>query len=74
MPKISQSLGFTFRVGDPASNQYAKINVEISEVDTALPVEPQLAEAKQALNEVWKFIMSGVDKEVQKIASMGREA
>ena len=68
MAKISQSLGFTFRLGsDPRSNQYGKVSLEISEIDTTLPIEPQLEEVKKGLDAIWKFIYAQVDKEVEKV-------
>lgn len=68
MAKISQSLGFTFRLGsDPRSNQYGKVGLEISEIDTSLPIEPQLEEAKEGFKKLWEFIYGEVDKEVEKI-------
>ena len=67
MPKISQSLSFTFRVGGPQTNQYSKVNLEISEIDTSLPIAPQLEEAKEAQKELWNFIWGEVDNQIDQI-------
>ena len=67
MPKISQSLGFTFRMGPQEFSNWGRVDLEISDIDTSLPIEPQLKETKEALNEIWKFIYFAVDKEVEKI-------
>ena len=49
MAKISQSLSFTFRVGQ-ASNQYCKVNLEVSEIDTELPLDAQLEKIDNTLD------------------------
>ena len=46
MAKVSMHLGFTFRVGDLSTNQYGRIDLSIDQIDTELPVEPQLEESK----------------------------
>lgn len=73
MPKVSQSLSFTFRIGGQNSGQFAKVNIDISEIETSLPIEPQLEEAKIALNKTWPFILKAVDAEVDKVQKMIKE-
>lgn len=73
MSKISQSVSFTFRVGAQNSGQFGKIAVEISEIETSLPIDPQIEEAKVALNKLWPFVLSAVDKEVDKVQKMVNE-
>ena len=64
MAKIGQSLSFTFRVGEDKLNQFCKISLDISEIDTAMPIEPQLIETKEAIAKLWKHIYSKVDEEI----------
>ena len=46
MAKVGLKLGFTFRVGPLDTNQYARMDMEIHDIDTELPIEEQL-ETKQ---------------------------
>lgn len=73
MPKISQSLSFTFRIGGQNSGQFAKVNIDIAEIETSLPIEPQLEEVKIALNKTWPFILKAVDVEVDKVQKLVNE-
>ena len=42
MAKVSMHLGFTFRVGDLATNQYGRIDMNVDQIDTELPLDEQL--------------------------------
>ena len=55
-------LGFTFRVGDLSTNQYGRVDLSVDQIDTALPIEHQLEESKDAAEQIWQFIKSKVDK------------
>lgn len=70
MPKLSQSLQFTMRVGPPELNQYAKLGVEISEIDTAIPIEQQLTETQAALEHLWRFTVKVVTAEIKRIKEL----
>ena len=48
MAKVGVKLGFTFRVGPLDTNQYARMDMEIHDIDTELPIEEQLEEAVMA--------------------------
>ena len=50
MPKVSAHLGFTFRVGPLEQNQYGRVDLTVDQIDTELPIEPQLEESKKVLN------------------------
>ena len=39
MAKVGLKLGFTFRVGPLDTNQYARMDMEIHDIDTELPIE-----------------------------------
>lgn len=67
MPKIDSHLGFTFRVGPQETNQYARIDVTVSGIDTSIDVMTQLEESHEALNKVWAFVRGEVDKEIESI-------
>ena len=57
-------LGFTFRVGDLATNQYGRIDLSIDQIDTELPIDQQLAEAGNTADQVWDVVKSKVDAQV----------
>lgn len=64
MAKVSMHLGFTFRVGDLATNQYGRIDLSIDQIDTELPLDEQLAEAGYTADQVWDVIKTKVDSQV----------
>lgn len=68
MAKIGQSLSFTFRLPG-ANNQFSKVNIDISDIDTSLPIEPQLKDIDKTLDMVWKFIKNKVNEEIDGILS-----
>ena len=65
MAKISVHLGFTFRVGDLATNQYGRIDMSIDQIDTDLDIEEQLATSKDAAEKVWNVIRGQVDEKLE---------
>ena len=67
MAKIDAHLGFTFRVGDMNSNQYSRVDVTISDVDSDLPIENQLDKSKETIDKVWEEVRSQVDSKVDAI-------
>ena len=67
MVKIDVHLGFTFRVGDMNSNQYSRVDVTISDVDSDLPIENQLDKSKETIDKVWEEVRSQVDSKVDAI-------
>ena len=66
MAKVSHSLSFTFRVGD-ASNQFAKINLEVNDIDTDLPIEEQLRNVENATDVVWSYLRNKLDRVIEEI-------
>ena len=71
MAKVSMHLGFTFRVGDLATNQYGRIDMNIDQIDTELPLDKQLDDSKRTADGKWKYIRESID---DKIADMLNEA
>tara|TARA_R100001530_G_scaffold107727_1_gene75389 strand:- start:294 stop:512 length:219 start_codon:yes stop_codon:yes gene_type:complete len=65
MAKVSMHLGFTFRVGDLATNQYGRIDMSIDQIDTDLDIDEQLDTSKDAAEKVWKVIRSQVDEKIE---------
>ena len=61
MSKVSVHLGFTFRVGDLASNQYGRVDLSIDQIDTTLPVNQQIDEAGMVADQVWHVLKHRVD-------------
>ena len=67
MPKVSVKLGFTFRVGDLATNQYGRVDLSIDQIDTERPIDEQLEESKEAAEQVWTFVKGRVDKQIDEV-------
>tara|TARA_R110002020_G_scaffold2594_2_gene12354 strand:+ start:5587 stop:5805 length:219 start_codon:yes stop_codon:yes gene_type:complete len=65
MAKVSVHLGFTFRVGDLATNQYGRIDLSIDQIDTDLNIEEQLDTSKDAAEKVWNVIRGQVDEKLE---------
>tara|TARA_Y100000593_G_scaffold86065_1_gene164116 strand:- start:425 stop:640 length:216 start_codon:yes stop_codon:yes gene_type:complete len=65
MAKIDAHLGFTFRVGPLEQNQYGRVDLTVSQIDTELPIEPQLEESKKVADVVWDFIKGKVDAQIE---------
>ena len=72
MAKVSGHLGFTFRVGPLEQNQYGRVDLTVDQIDTELPIEPQLEEAKQVADGVWTFIKGKVDAQIEDILDEGK--
>ncbi len=66
MAKISQGLSFTFRVGQ-ASNQYCKVNIEVSEIDTELPLDEQIKKVDDTLDVVWNHMRERIDNQIDEV-------
>ena len=71
MAKVCVHLGFTFRVGSLDTNQYSRIDVDIREIDTDLPITAQLEEAGTALEAVWEQVRKTVDEKIESVLDAG---
>ena len=71
MAKVSMHLGFTFRVGDLATNQYGRIDLSVDQIDTELPIQQQLEESTDAADQIWNFIKKNVDQDIDDILEGG---
>ena len=67
MAKVSAHLGFTFRVGDLATNQYGRVDLSIDQIDTSLPVSQQIDEAGMVADQVWNVLKSRVDAQIDEV-------
>ena len=64
MAKVSVHLGFTFRVGDLATNQYGRIDLSIDQIDTELSIPDQLSDAGMVADQVWSTVKEKVDSQL----------
>ena len=64
MAKVSLHLGFTFRVGPLDTNQYGRIDLTVDQIDTDLPIEPQLTDAGIASDKVYEFVKEKIDSQI----------
>ena len=71
MAKVSVHLGFTFRVGSLDTNQYSRIDVDVRDIDTALPVKEQMNEASNVLDQVWTVVREAVDEKIENVLDAG---
>jgi len=67
MAKVSVHLGFTFRVGPLDTNQYSRIDVDVRDIDTELPIAAQLEGAEKAVNDVWTVVRQQVDTKIESV-------
>ena len=67
MPKIALHLGFTFRVCPLDTNQYGRFDLTAYDIDTSLPLEPQLTEINDATDKVWEFVKNTIDTQIDEI-------
>ena len=71
MAKVDVHLGFTFRVGPLEQNQYGRVDLTVSQIDTELPVEPQLEESKEVADVIWSFVKGKVDSQIEEMLDSG---
>ncbi len=67
MAKVSMHLGFTFRVGDLSTNQYGRIDMNIDQIDTELPLDQQLDDSKRTADGIWKYLRESIDVKIDDI-------
>ena len=64
MAKVSMHLGFTFRVGDLSTNQYGRIDINIDQIDTEVPLDEQLDNSKRTADGIWKYMRGSIDTKI----------
>ena len=73
MAKVGVKLGFTFRVGPLDTNQYARMDMEIHDIDTELPIDEQLKEAGLTIDKAYTVIHDKVDEEIKNVLMKGKK-
>ena len=71
MAKVSVHLGFTFRVGALDTNQYSRIDVDVRDIDTELPITDQLTDTGLVLENVWNVVRKTVDEKIESVLDSG---
>ena len=74
MAKVSMHLGFTFRIGELSTNQYARVDLNVDQIDTEVSVDTQLAEVKDKAAKIWDFIQGEVDNKIEAVLDAGSNA
>lgn len=64
MAKVGVSLSWTLQVR-PGSTEHARFGIEISEIDTDAPIEPQLQKAYSSLNQTAVWVEHALTQQVQ---------
>jgi hypothetical protein len=72
MAKVSRKLGFTFRVGALDLNQYARVDLAIDQIDTELPIKPQVEAALETDKIIAEIIQERVDATIEDILDEGK--
>lgn len=74
MAKVSMHLGFTFRIGDLSTNQYARIDMNVDQIDTEAPVDVQLAGVKDTANQIWEYMQAEIDTKIDEVLDAGSDS
>ena len=67
MAKVSVHLGFTFRVGPLDRNQYGRVDLTFDQIDTELPLAPQIDGSKEVADVVFGVVKEKVDAQMDDI-------
>ena len=67
MAKVGIKLGFTYRVGALSTNQYGRIDVDIHDIDTELPLDEQLEQSKDYANRIFELVKDKIDTGLDEI-------
>ena len=69
MPKITSHLGVTMIVGKDGSNQYARLDITISDIDTEIPLEPQLEDSNKVIDAVYQATKEKLAAQIRDLRS-----
>ena len=64
MVKVSHAFSYTFK---PGADQWTKVSLEISEIDTDLPLDEQIRAADDAVQAIWDYSRNRIDREIEEI-------
>ena len=67
MSKVSVHLGFTFRVGPLDQNQYGRADLTFDQIDTELPLQPQIDGSKDVADVVFGVIKEKIDSQIDEM-------
>ena len=67
MSKVSVHLGFTFRVGPLDQNQYGRVDLTFDQIDTELPIEPQIKDSKEVADVVFGEVKEKIDSQIDEM-------
>ena len=67
MAKVSVHLGFTFRVGPLDQNQYGRVDLTFDQIDTELPIEPQIKDSKEVADVVFGEVKEKIDSQIEEM-------
>ena len=67
MAKVSVHLGFTFRVGPLDQNQYGRVDLTFDQIDTELPIEPQIKDSKEVADVVFGEVRAKIDSQIDEL-------
>lgn len=67
MAKVGIDLSFTFRVGPANLNQFSKVNLSVSDIDTEVPLNLQLEKINAYQDELWKYLRASIDRKIETI-------
>ena len=67
MAKVSVHLGFTFRVGPLDQNQYGRVDLTFAQIDTELPIEPQIKDSKEVADVVFGEVKERIDSQIDEM-------
>jgi hypothetical protein len=65
--KVAVHGGLTFQIGAMSSNQYAKLDVELSDLDSDKPLKPQIDGGKRVAQEAFKFVLEELDRQAEEV-------
>ena len=74
MAKVSMHFGFKFRIGDLSTNQYARIYMNVDQIDTEAPVDAQLAGVKDTANQIWEYMQAEIDTKIDEVLDAGSDS
>ena len=72
MTKVSVHAGLTFQIGAMSSNQYAKLDVELSDLDSDKPLKPQIDGGKRVAQEAFKVVLEELDRQAEVAYAKGK--
>ena len=72
MTKVAVHAGLTFQIGAMSSNQYAKLDVELSDLDPDKPLKAQIDGGKRAAQEAFKFVLEELDRQAEVAYAKGK--